>query len=48
MAVSHIYGSRFNSLNMVNMLDVTNSALKDTGIASLMNSNESQDRVHIS
>jgi len=35
LAVSHIYGSMFHCLNMVKLLDVNNSDLKDTGIASL-------------
>jgi len=35
LAISHIYGCRFPCLNMVKMLDVNNSDLKDTSIASL-------------
>jgi len=37
LAVSHIYGSRFRCLNMVNMSDANNSDLKDTDLASLNN-----------
>jgi len=35
LAVSHLYGRRFDCLNMVKMSDVNKVDLKDTGIASL-------------
>jgi len=41
MALSPIYGSTLQCLNMVKMQDVINSDLKDTGIASLKENVES-------